>query len=694
MASRKNERLGSNLSVTVASGDSLDVRQFTVHERLSSLFRVSLVVLSENHDIDFEAVVGQPARFIIQGSYLDGAAPRFWSGICSELYQLAAEEDGLSTYHLDIVPTLWLATQRRNYRMFQQKSELKIALKLLSEWGIEPVKRLSATYKKRKYRVQYGESDFAFLCRMLEDAGISFYFHQEDGETQMVLTDAPQVSAARAPISYKEDVSTVRGEYVTSVRIGRKVRPGRYVMRDHDYRKDPKYKLSAGASVKTEGIEQKLERYHYTPGAFLFGTEQGDATPGADDKGKTRTDEAEAALLAQRRLDAKRGDATTCSFETNASDLAPGVVASFTGHPRSDLGDKKRWLIIESTRSGSNDGEWSQSCEARSAAVAYRPPLVTPKPRTMGVESATVVGPPGEEIHTDEFGRVRVHFHWDRESAMDDSSSCWIHVSQPWGGSGYGGTNLPRVGQEVLVDFLGGDPDRPIIVGRVFTNLQKTPYKLPDSKTQSGWKSNSTGGTGGYNEIMFEDSGGKELFRMQAERDMNKLVKHDEQSTVGRDRTRLVKRNESVTVGGSRTQRVKLNEQQVVGLNQTITVGVNRAAQVGSIDSTIVGDTYSVMVSPPGEGGGGSASTVIKDKKIVLSTGAGAKIEMKGSKITLSADTITLKARKHAFVRGKVGIRIESSAGDVGIKALTNVNVKAGVDAVVNTGAVIKLNCE
>src|SRR5262249_11818611 len=151
------------------------------------------------------------------------------------------------------------------------------------------------------------------------------------------------------------------------------------------------------------------------------------------------------------------------------------------------------------------------------------------------------VGPPGEEIHTDEFGRVRVHFHWDRESRMDDESSCWIHVSQPWSGAGYGGVNLPRVGQEVLVDFLGGDPDRPGIVGRVYTNLQRVPYHLPENKTQSGWKSQSTKGTGGYNEIMFEDEAGQELVRVQAEKDLHKLVKNDEEIAIGR--------NQSVTVG-------------------------------------------------------------------------------------------------------------------------------------------------
>ncbi len=699
MASRGAEHGTANLRVSVASGDTLDVRQFTVRERMSALFRVTLVAVSDNTDIDFESVAGKEARFMIQHSPLADAPPRSWSGLCVEIDQIAAETDGLSTYHIDLAPSLWLATQRRNHRMFQQLSELDIARTLLAEWGEKPIERLGGTYKKRKYRVQYGESDFAFLSRMLEEAGISFHFEQEGDKTRIVLADAPQAGEARPPLPHRDDVSTAHGEYATHVRVSRKVRPGRYTIRDHDYRKDPKYKLVAGAAVKAGGVEEKLESYHYTPGAFLFGAEQGESTPQADDRGKARTDESEAALLAQKRLDAKRGSATTCAFETNAIDVSPGVVVTFLGYPRSDLGDGKRFLVVESVLSGVRDSTWTHQCEAQRADVAYRPPLGTPKPTTNGVESATVVGPEGEEIHVDEFGRVRVHFHWDRESQMDDKSSCWIHVSQPWGGSGFGGTALPRIGQEVLVDFLGGDPDRPVIVGRVFTNLQKTPYKLPENKTQSGLKSNSTGGGGGYNELMFEDAVGKELLRMQAEKDMNKLVKNDEQSTVGRDRTRLVKRNESVTVGGNRTHLVKLNEKQVVGLNQTLSVGINRATQVGAIDSTIVGDTHLVMISPPGEGGGGSTSVIMKDKKIVLDTGAGASITMDGSTITVKATNIflfaeaflgaasfgvtvvggmanttvgspatTVLAGGFCTVTGSTGVSISSSGGDVSIK--------------------------
>jgi type VI secretion system secreted protein VgrG len=206
-------------------------------------------------------------------------------------------------------------------------------------------------------------------------------------------------------------------------------------------------------------------------------------------------------------------------------------------------------------------------------------------------------------------------------------------VSQPWGGTGYGGVNLPRIGQEVLVDFLGGDPDRPVIVGRVYTNLQKVPYQLPDNRTQSGWKSNSTNQTGGYNELMFEDAAGKELLRMRAEL--------DEEHAVGRDRTRQVNRDESVTVGNDRHHQVGQTERINVGQNQSISVGVNRTAQIGNNDTTIVGVQAMLMISPPGEGPveGASSWTLTKDK-IVLDTGNGARIEMDKDVIRIVADDL------------------------------------------------------
>jgi type VI secretion system secreted protein VgrG len=664
-----------NLEVELASGDALEVCEISVKERISTLFQIELVVRSPNPAIAFDAVVGQAARFTVHA----GTHDRRWSGLCNRIELTRVEPDGLSTYLVSIVPVLWLLSQRRNHRMFQQISEPDIVLRILGEWDIRPDVRIDrAGYKKRKYRVQYGESDLAFLSRMLEDAGICYFFEEIGDDTTLVLADAPQSSPARQPpLPFIDDISTVRQvdrELVTALRVSQRVRPGKVTLRDHDYRRAASYPLVKTASGGLPA-EDRLERFHYVPGAFLFGAEQGDATPNADDKGKTRTDEKEGALLAQKRLDAKRGSARVCTFEARAADLAPGVVARIIEHPHPALsGDL---LIVASSLTGTSTGEWLHRCEARGVEVPFRPELATPKPKVNGVESATVVGPSGEEIHTDEFGRVRVHFHWDRESRMDDSSSCWIHVSQPWGGAGYGGTNLPRIGQEVLVDFLGGDPDRPVIVGRVYTNLQKTPYKLPDNKTQSGMRSNSTGGGGGYNEMMFEDAEGRELVNMQAQKDLKKLVKNNENVTIGNNRTKLVQSNDSLSVGQSRSKRVAKNEQVSIGVNQSISVGVNRSAQIGAVDATTVGVTHLVMISPPGEYGpsGTGTHTLLQDKKILLTTGAGASILLEGASIRIEADTI--------FLDGKNSIAAISSTGTADFVGRAEANLKsAGVATV------------
>lgn len=586
----------SNLELQVAVDDVLRVRQFSVQERLSSLFQVSLMAVCSNPSVDFDAVVGQPARFFMHA----GKHDRVWSGLCSHLEQVRVEPEGVSTYQITVVPTLWALTQRQNYRMFQHLSEPDIVLKLLAEWSINPEVRIDrAAYKKRKYRVQYAESDYLFLCRMLEDAGIAFYFEQEGGESRLVLSDAPHLASPRgSSLLFKDSPGAgdkLEQGHVTAVRVGQRMRPGRYTLRDHDYRRPPSYKLITSAS-DGQGLEQRMERYHYVPGAFLFGTDKGESTPLADAKGKTRADEGEGAILAQKRLDAKRGSAKVCTFETNAHDLAPGMVIRIAGHPRADLEEERRLLLVESSLSGTLHGEWSHDCEARGAEIPFRPELATPKPKAMGVESATVVGPPGEEIHTDEFGRVRVHFHWDREDTMDDASSCWIHVSQPWGGAGYGGINLPRVGQEVLVEFLGGDPDRPIIVGRLYTGVQRVPYSLPANKTQSGWRSASSPGGDGYNELMFEDKKGAELVNLQAERDLHKLVKRDEEATIGHDRTTVVQNDEDLSVGNNRCKLVQMNEREVVGLSRTRTVGVHEGVQVGANQRVTVGAAQSVNV--------------------------------------------------------------------------------------------------
>jgi type VI secretion system secreted protein VgrG len=373
-------------------------------------------------------------------------------------------------------------------------------------------------------------------------------------------------------------------------------------VRDCDFRRPADHPVAAQEKNGTP-IEAKLERYHYVPGAFVYEGGEKD-TPHADDRGVWRHDLEEGAKLARRRLEAKRASAQQFRFRTNAHQLTPGVVLSIGDHPHDLLAHGARLLVTACMLEGAAGEEFVHRVEAVSAAVPYRPPLVTKKPKTSGVDYATVVGPAGEEIHTDEFGRVRVHFHWDRDGSSDDTSSCWIHVSQPWAGTGFGGMNLPRIGQEVIVDFLGGDPDRPVIVGRIFTKTVPAPYKLPEGKTKSGWKSMSSPGGGGFNELSFDDTKGSEVFSIQAEKDMQFLVKNnrsgsvavDSAEIVGNNLTRSVGANESVSITANSSLNVGGSSSASVGGSLSMSVGAMSNETVAAMKSLTVGGAYQVSV--------------------------------------------------------------------------------------------------
>ncbi len=572
------------LKLTCGTGaESLSVRRFAVQERVSDLFTVNVWARAENPAVDLEAIVGKPASLLITSGVAHVAkGTRLWTGVCAYAEQTHAVvpqpgEKAESTYYLRIVPSAWLMTQRRNYRIFQHKNIPDIADALFAEWSVEPVWEIDrGKYPKLEYKVQYGESDYDFLSRLFEEAGIAFTFpDDEEAGSRITLGDKLHTKGPRSPsIHYVDNPSqAAEKEFVTRVRLGQEVRPGAYVIRDYDFRK-PAFPLF-GEGQKAPDPESHYEQYHYDPGAFLIEGGKGGDTPVADDKGVARYEQRFGHDRADRALLGTRMGRRSVSFQANVIDLAPGVIMAIANHPHPSLGEDAHLLMIESSLEGSPEGEWTATGHAVFADVHYRPPLSTKKPDVVGVQSAVVVGPAGQEIHTDEFGRVRVQFPWDREGKLDDFSTCWIRVSQGWAGTGFGMIMTPRIGQEVLVGFLAGDPDQPIIVGRVFNATNQVPYKLPDHKTRSTWKSNSTIGGGGFNEIMFEDQKGNELVWVQAQKDLRKLVKNDETITVGRDRQKLVKGNETETTVLNRTEVTGGSRTEITAVNRTTVIGAN-----------------------------------------------------------------------------------------------------------------------
>ena len=654
----------SLLELSFASGnDSLSVRRFSVHEALSSLFTVSVWARSPQHDLDLESLVGEPASLrIMSGTkFVAGLGGRRWSGVCSFMEQVQAVEPQpgqkpLSTYYLRIVPRLWLLTQRRGYRIYQHLSIPDIADKLLGEWGIKAEWKIDrGAYPKLEYKVQYGESDFAFLSRLFEEAGIAFTFPDDDAGKTLVLGDKLHHGPIRerSPISYVDNPNqAAEKEFVTHVRLSHEVRPGAHTIRDHDFRK-PGFSL-LGEAPKAKAPEDKYEQYHYQPGGFLVETGKGGDTPIADDKGVARHDAKSGKDRAERALLSERMGNRSVSFDTNLIDLWPGLRFAIDQHPHAEIDPGHKLLMTELSLEGSPDGEWSMSGHAVFSETEYRPPLRTPKPTINSVQSATVVGPKGQEIHTDEFGRVRVQFPWDREGKHDDGSSCWIRVSQGWAGTGYGMMVIPRVGHEVLVGFLNGDPDQPIIVGRVFNATERVPYRLPEHKTRSTWKSDSSLGSGGSNELMFEDLKGKELVYVQAQKNLRKLVKHDETITVGNNRQKLVVMNETETVGVNRTEVTGANRTEITGGNRTTIIGGNREMIVRGDSSEKMDGNVTVYV-------GQDQDIVVKELKRERVEGS-SHLRVKGKRnqkidgnqsLTVGGDQHEKVGKNHALSTGK-----------------------------------------
>ena len=657
------------LELSFAGGEtSLSVRHFAVHEAVSSLFMVSVVARSESPSIDLEGIVGQPASLRVVSGYayarLGGA--RLWSGVVSTIEQVQAVQPNaggpqLSSYSLRIVPKLWLLTQRRNYKIFQHLSIPDILDQVLDAWSVERAWEIDrGSYPKLEYKVQYGETDYAFMSRLLEEAGISFTFPDDDAKgSKLTFSDKLETNPQRpgGPLSFVDNPSrSSEKEYVSEVRLLHAVKPGAQVIRDYDFR-NPSFAL-LGEAPKAAGTEAMLEQYVYEPGVSLVEGGKGGGTPAADDKGVARYDQAATKGRAARVLGGARSDKRVVSFETNTIDLWPGQIISIGRHPHAEVGDTKRLLLTEFSVEGTPGEEWSMAGTAAFADAPYVPAQKTPKPRVNGVQSATVVGPAGQEIHTDEFGRVRVQFPWDRDGASDENSSCWVRVSQGWAGTGYGMIVIPRIGSEVLVGFFEGDPDQPIIVGRVYNAKATVPYALPEHKTRSTWKSDTSPGSNGFNEIMFEDKAGKELVFEQAQKNRRRLVKNDEQITIGHDRQKyvqnddfsktdgfvrvLVGKDQDIVIKQDKRERVEGNSHLYVKGKRNQMIEGNQSLTVKGDRHELIGETHALSVAKELHIKAGTA-LVIEAEDLTLK-GPGGFIRIDGSGVTIRGTKVYINS--------------------------------------------------
>jgi type VI secretion system secreted protein VgrG len=608
------------MSVKTPLGDDVMLLTgFSGSEGLSQLFHYQLDVLVEHtkrgekpipKKVAIDDLLGK--SITVEMALADGSS-RFFNGICNRIAQGDMDLD-FTSYRLELVPSLWLLSRIQRSRIFQppESSVPQILKKVLT--GIEISDDIQGTFHPRDYCVQYRETDLAFASRLMQEEGIYYYFKHEDGKHTMVLANTPAKHAeipGPTELIYEKATGGHREEdRILDWSKMQELRSGKYTLWDHCFEK-PDSHLDASASIQatvevgeeshklTAGNNGNYELYDY-PGEYaqrFDGIDKGGGEKPADiekifeDNARTlgirMQQEAVNSLLVQAASNVRHlvaGHKFTLTNHVNAN--GEYVLTTVTHHASSNLSEAA-------------DGfSYSNSFTCIPSGLPYRPTRVTPKPIVHGTHTAVVVGPAGEEIYTDKYSRVKVQFHWDREGKKDAGSSCWVRVATLWGGTQWGMIHIPRIGQEVVVDFLEGDPDQPIIIGSVYNANNMPPYGLPDNKTQSGIKSRSSlgGSPDNFNEIRFEDKKGEEQVFIHAEknqdievendethwvgRDRKKTIDRDETTLVKRDRTETVDRDEKITIHGNRTEEVDKDETITIHQNRTETVDMNETVTV------------------------------------------------------------------------------------------------------------------
>jgi type VI secretion system secreted protein VgrG len=601
--------------------DTLLLVGFSGHEGISQLYSFQLDLIAENKtDVAFDKLLGQKVTVT---QVLPKGKKRYFNGLCSRFMQ-GARDDKFTAYQMEIVPQFWLLTRRVQSRIFQHISVVDILKKVLT--GLDVTYEINGSFAPRDFCVQYRESDFNFASRLMEEEGIYYFFKHADGSHKMVLANTPG-SHPDMPEGSKFIFERHLGGTRTEERIDQwqkvqELRSGKYTLWDHCFELPHKH-LEADKTIQESvaagkvnhklkvGGNDKLEIYDY-PGAYaqrFDGIDKGGGEKPADvqkifeDNKRTvgirMQEETVPGLVIQGGSNCRNlvsGHKFTLERHFNAD--GPYVVTSIQHSGRMNA----------NYRSGAADAfEYRNTFTCIPAALPYRPLRTTRKPVVDGTQTAVVVGPAGEEIFTDKYSRVKVQFHWDREGKNNADSSCWVRVSTLWAGKQWGVIHIPRIGQEVIVDFLEGDPDQPIIMGSVYNADQMPPYGLPGSKTQSGIKSRSSlqGSPVNYNEIRFEDKKGSELVTVHAEKDQSIEVEHDEAHWVGHDRKKTIDHDETTHVKHDRTETVDNNEtitvhgqrKETVDKNETITIHQNRTETVDQNETISVGGSRTRTVS-------------------------------------------------------------------------------------------------
>jgi len=665
------------------SAGELAVMGFEAQESIAQPYSVEVILAAPaSVAVDEKALVGQDALLTVQLG--DGTA-RFFHGLVSRITRWdAGRGPDRQRYRVTVVPRLWTLRHTRHSRIFQEMTVPDIVHKVLGDAQVEHTLSLQGTYAKREYCVQYRESDLDFVSRLLEEEGIFYYFeHTEDGH-KMILNDASVTCPAmqgEASVVYREPSKMVAGsESVHEFSARTEIQPGAVVLRDFHFVR-PALDLTA-TSTDPEG-EHALEIYDY-PARY--------EEPGI---GKT---------LAKVRLEELRARVEMATGASNCRRLLVGHTFELADHPVAELNRKYLLLSVRYVGHQPEVLTFEQSLVTPKepyrneflcipADVPFRPQRATPRPLIAGAQTAIVVGPPGEEIHTDEHGRVKVQFHWDREGKNNDRSSCWIRVSQAWAGQSWGALYLPRIGHEVVVEFLEGDPDRPIVTGSVYNGQNPPPIWLPDNKTQSTLRSNSSPGGDGSNELRFEDAAGREQIYLHAQKDFNIIVENDKTQEVRGNETLQVKKDRTKTIEGNQSLEVVKNDDSVIGGNQSLEVLKDRSTAVmGNHTESVLGNqsiqvasNQSLMVAMASSETVGLGKVLNVGGAYAITVGAALNQLVGGvmSEQVGGSKTETIGAKKSETVKGSRTLQV---GGDLSEQVKKNRTLKVEKDLLLSVG--------
>jgi len=670
------------MELTSPAGKDLLFRSLRGREELGRPSEFELSALSTRNDIKPSDLLGKKITVKLERvkggyRYFNGHVTRFAQGQTIGRYY---------EYRMTVRSWLWFLTRTTDCRIFQEKTVPDIIKEVFQDHSMAVFDDgLTGTYTQREYCVQYRETDFNFVSRLMEEEGIYYYFEHSDGKHTLKLVDSDsghKKLEGKSSIAYHLPGRALHGdeEFIQLFRQQQRIQPGNVAMRSFDHTK-PK----ADLGVKAKNVEQ-----HESADYEIYDFE-GDYV---------QTDNGD--HFARVRIDELHSEFDLAEAECNVREIAVGHLFTLTNAPRKD--QEKDYLIVKAEYDLQNntyetntneDAIYHCAMTVLQSRQQFRPARLNPRPTMGGPQTAVVVGPGGEEIYCDKYGRVKVQFHWDRYGKKNENSSCWIRVSNPWAGANWGGMAVPRMGQEVIVDFLEGDPDQPIIIGRVYNADQMPPYALPANMTQTGIKSRSSkgGGAANFNEIRFEDKKGSEQVFLHAEKnqdievekdethwvgnDRKKTIDHDETSHIKHDRTETVDNNETITIVGNRSITVDKSETATVAMQRTHTVGINETISVGAAQEITVGAAQVITV--------GASQTISAAASQTLNAGRNQAINVGGSQtVDIGKNaSVSIGEDENHTVSGK---RQSTVSKDDTLNVDKNLSFTAGESITITTG--------